>query len=160
LLQENLFSCDQEVVPDVVLKCGWMAGKQMPANGPIKNVELFWYFTPQLGAELPPSSEMFRGRVVATNEAIRTVTDQGGRSSFLIEPTECVEKRGVIVGRDYMAQVDARYVSSSVPTPGMLGYGLILKLGPGAIEYLMHGRSGYARFRSEWHEENPPPDQY
>jgi hypothetical protein len=37
---------------------------------------------------------------------------------------------------------------------------VILKFGPGAIEYFMGGRKGYALFRAEWHEKKPPEKQY
>ena len=47
-----------------------------------------------------------------------------------------------------------------IPGPGTLGWGLFLKLGPGAIEYLMNGRSAYARFRAEWHKRRPKDKQY
>jgi hypothetical protein len=59
-----------------------------------------------------------------------------------------------------MAMVDARFVTKSIPGPGTLGWGLFLKLGPGAIEYLMNGRSAYARFRAEWHKRRPKDEQY
>lgn len=150
---------DAQGVPDSVLKCGWLAGKQMPPNGGLKDVELTWDFHPELSPLLHMHSEMLRHGSLLTGTAggLRTTTDAAGMSVFLIEPTDCPSPNGPVRGRDYMASVDARYVTKSIPTPGLLGFGLILKLGPGAIEYLMHGRSAYARFRAEWHEKPPPP---
>ena len=160
---QALVTFDGQGVPDAVLKCGWLAGKQMPANGPIKDVELYWYFYPNLPPYLEMSSEMLEGpnpRLVAVAGGLRTATNEAGRSSFLIQPRNCPDKRGRILGQDYMAKVNARYVSKGIPTPGLPGVGLILKLGPGAIEYLMNGRSGYVRFRAEWHKKKPKQPQY
>jgi predicted nucleic acid-binding Zn-ribbon protein len=160
---QALVTFDGQGVPDSVLKCGWLAGKQMPSNGPIKDVELYWHFYPQLPPHLEMSSEMLKGpnpRLVAVAGGLRTATNEAGRSSFLIQPKNCPDKRGRILGQDYLAKVDARYVTKSIPTPGLLGFGLILKLGPGAIEYLMNGRSGYVRFRAEWHKKKPKEPQY
>jgi hypothetical protein len=160
---QALVTFDAQGVPDAVLKCGWMAGKQMPANGPLKDVELTWDFFPALPPYLEMSSEMLRGpnpRIVATAGGLRTNTNQAGTSSFLITVKECPDKRGKILGRDYMAKVTARYVTKSIPTPGLLGFGLILKLGPGALEYLMGGRNGYVRFRAEWHKKKPDKPHY
>lgn len=150
---------DAQGVPDSVLKCGWLAGKQMPPNGGLKDVELTWDFHPALSPKLHMHSEMMRNGSLITGTAggLRTTTDEQGMSVFLIEPSDCPwPQGGPIRGQDYMASVDARYVTKSIPTPGLLGFGLVLKLGPGAIEYLMHGRSAYARFRAEWHEKPPP----
>jgi predicted nucleic acid-binding Zn-ribbon protein len=150
---------DSQGVPDSVLKCGWLAGKQMPPNGALKDVELTWDFHPVL----PPYLEMHREMMsFLTGHAggLRTTTDENGSSVFLMQPKPCPDRRGWILGRDYMASVNARYVTKSIPTPGLLGFGLILKLGPGAIEYLMRGRSGYARFRAEWHKRKPDERPY
>jgi predicted nucleic acid-binding Zn-ribbon protein len=160
---QALVTFDAQGVPDAVLKCGWMAGKQMPANGPLKDVELKWDFFPALRPHLEMSSEMLRGpnpRIVATAGGLRTNTNEAGTSSFLITVKQCPDKRGLILGQDYMAMVTARYVTKSIPTPGMLGFGLILKLGPGALEYLMGGRNGYVRFRAEWHKKKPEKPHY
>jgi hypothetical protein len=100
-------------------------------------------------------------RFVGHTEGLRTLTNVAGASSYMLVPKACPHPRQkVIVGQDYQAKVTARYVTRSVPSPGMLGPGLILKLGPGAIEYLMNGRNAYTNFRAEWHEKEPPPKQY
>jgi hypothetical protein len=163
LFIQALVTFDAQGVPDAVLKCGWVAGKQMPANGPLKDVELKWDFYPNLRPHLEMSSEMLREpnpRIVATAGGLRTNTNEAGASSFLIQPKDCPDKRGRILGQDYLAKVTARYVTKSIPTPGLLGFGLILKLGPGALEYLMDGRNGYVRFRAEWHKKKPKQPQY
>lgn len=158
---------DSQGVPDAVLKCGWLIGKSMPSNGGIKDVELTWDFQPALSPRLEMHSEMWYGYgdrrniLTGTGGGLRTTTDAQGMSTFLIQPKDCPYPRGgPIRGQDYMASVDARFVTKSIPTPGLLGFGLILKLGPGALEYLMHGRSAYARFRAEWHEKPPNRPQY
>jgi predicted nucleic acid-binding Zn-ribbon protein len=163
---EALVTFDSQGVPDSVLKCGWVAGKQMPANGPLKDVELKWDFYPDLPPYLEMHREMWYGagdrRNILTGTAggLRTTTDENGKSVFLIQPKPCPDKRGLILGQDYLAKVTARYVTKSIPTPGLLGFGLILKMGPGAIEYLMNGRNGYARFRAEWHKKRPDKPHY
>lgn len=160
---------DSQGVPDSVLKCGWLAGKQMPPNGGLKDVELTWDFSPALQPKLAVHSSMFEGygdkndksnHIIATSGGLRTITDEFGRSIFMIQPSDCPSPSGKLLEQNYMASVDARYVTRSIPTPGLLGFGLILKLGPGAAEYLMRGRSGYARFMAQWHEKAPPPKQY
>lgn len=160
---------DSQGVPDSVLKCGWLAGKQMPANGGLKDVELTWDFSPVLQPKLAVHSSMFDGygnknakgnHIIGTSGGLRTLTDDFGKSIFVIQPGVCPVPSGKIVEKNYMASVDARFVTRSPPTPGMLGFGLILKLGPGALEYLMHGRSAYVRFAAQWHEKPPPPPQY
>ena len=150
---------DSQGVPDAVLECGWLIGKSMPSNGPIKDVELTWDFSPTLPPYLQMHSDMWRDNMLAhTGGGFRTLTDAMGTSIFLMEPSECpYPKGGVVRGRDYMASVNARYITRSIPTPGLLGWGLITKLGPGAIEYIMRGRSAHARFRAEWHERPPRP---
>ena len=150
---------DSQGVPDAVLECGWLIGKSMPSNGPIKDVELTWDFSPTLPPYLQMHSDMWRDDMLAhTGGGYRTLTDAMGTSLFLMEPNECPNpKGGVVRGRDYMASVNARYITRSIPTPGLLGWGLVTKLGPGAIEYVMRGRSAHARFRAEWHEQSPRP---
>lgn len=164
---EATVSFDAQGVPDEVLKCGWLAGKQMPPNGGMKDVELTWDFSPDLTPQLQVHSSMFEGygkknpagpTIVATSGGLRTLTDEQGVSLFLIDPTDCPHPEGGRMReKNYMASVNARYVTRSIPTPGLLGFGLILKLGPGMLEYLMHGRSAYARFAAQWHEKAPPP---
>ena len=159
---------DAQGVPDTVLKCGWLIGKQMPSNGGIKDVELTWDFAPVLQPHLQVHESMFDGygknvkgnHIVAAHLGYRTITDEGGKSIFVLQPNTCPRRDGVIRARNFMASVDARFVSRGIPTPGLLGFGLILKLAPGAIETLMGGRSAYARFAAEWHEKPPPPKGY
>jgi hypothetical protein len=165
---EATVTFDAQGVPDEVLKCGWLIGKQMPSNGGIKGVELTWDFSPVLLPQLQVHESMFDGygksregnHIVATSGGYRTITDEGGKSIFVLQPNECPRRDGQIREKNYMASVDARYVSRGIPTPGLLGFGLILKLGPGAIETLMGGRSAYARFAAQWHEKAPPPRGY
>ena len=150
---------DGEIVSDEVLRCGWMAGKQMPVKGPLPGVDLTWEFSPVL----PPYLEMHRQMMdfLTGHLGLHTKTDEGGSSTFLIQPMPCPARRGRIRGQDYMATVSARVVTADIPMPSLgLGPGLILKLGPGTIEYLMGGRKGYVRFRAEWHQERPDDDQY
>ena len=163
---EALVTFDSQGVPDALLKCGWILGKQMPSNGPMKDVELKWDFYPDLPPYLEMHREMWYGagdrRNILTGVAggLRTTTDENGKSIFLIQRKSCPDRRGLILGRDYMAKVSARYVTKSIPSPGLLGFGLILKLGPGALEYLMGGRTAYTRFRAEWHKKKPKEPQY
>jgi hypothetical protein len=37
---------------------------------------------------------------------------------------------------------------------------ILIKFGPGMLEYFMGGRKGYARFRAEWHQKRPREPQY
>ena len=163
---EALVTFDSQGVPDSLLKCGWVMGKQMPANGPMKDVELKWDFYP----DLPPYLEMHgsmwggagaRGNILTgVSGGLRTTTDENGKSIFLIQRKQCPDRRGLILGRDYVAKVTARYITKSIPSPGLLGFGLILKLGPGALEYLMNGRTARTPFRAEWHKKKPEQPHY
>ncbi|MGH9601053.1 MAG: hypothetical protein ACRD24_01580 [Terriglobales bacterium] len=151
---------DPQGVPDEVLKCGWLAGKKMPVKGPVKDVELTWNFFPALQPHLEMHREMM-SFLTGTAGGLRTRTDENGKSTFLIQPHVCVDRRGRIVGQDYMAKVSARIITTDVPTPGFrLGMGFFLKFGPGTIEYLMGGKKAYARFRAEWHKKQPERKQY
>jgi hypothetical protein len=59
-----------------------------------------------------------------------------------------------------MMTATARILTTKMPTPGTLGWiSLLSKLGPGGVEYLMNGRTGYCRFRAEWHEKSPKRPQ-
>lgn len=160
---EATVAFDGQGVSDSILKCGWLAGKQMPSNGPLKDVDLTWNFRPSLQPYLEMHREMFYGyrdgrnilpgvSLTGVSGGLRTTTDENGKSMFLIQPKECLNKQGGVLRRkDYWATVDTRYVTKSIPTPGMLGWGLLVKLGPGTIEYLMNGRSGKVLFTAEWH---------
>ncbi len=149
---------DAEIVSDEVLKCGWMAGKKMPVKGPLKDVELTWDFRPVL----PPYLEMDRDMTdrLTGHLGLQTKTDEKGESTFLIKRKNCPAQKGKVVRRKYKAIVTARTLTREIPTPGFLGLGLVLKLGPGALEYLMGGRKGYADFHAEWHEKKPKEPQY
>jgi predicted nucleic acid-binding Zn-ribbon protein len=163
---EALVTFDSQGVPDSLLKCGWVIGKQMPANGPMKDVELKWDFYPDLPPYLEMHSSMWggagaRGNILTgVSGGLRTTTDENGKSIFLIQRKPCPDRRGLILGRDYVAKVTARYVTKSIPSPGLLGFGLILKLGPGALEYLMNGRTARTSFRAEWHKKRPEKPHY
>lgn len=140
---------DAEVVSDEVLKCGWMAGKKMPVKGPLKGVELYWDFRPDISPYFNVSEATERTHVAGGD---RTKTDEFGVSYLILQPRICPSQQGNIKGRDLMVTVSAQIATADIPMPGFLGPGLILKLAPGTIEYLMGGRKGYARFRAEWHE--------
>ena len=146
-------SFDSQGVPDEVLECGWLTGKSMPSNGDFKDVELTWDITPW-PSYLEMHTEMWRGNLLTgTGGGYRTTTDGEGKSTFLLDPQDCPNpKGGPLRGSDHMVSVDARFVTKSIPTPGLLGVGLFLKLGPGLLEYAMRGRSGHVRIRVEWHE--------
>ena len=60
-----------------------------------------------------------------------------------------------------MMTATARILTREMPTPSPLSViGLISKLGPGGLEFLMQGRTGYCRFRVEWHKKAPKEAQY
>jgi predicted nucleic acid-binding Zn-ribbon protein len=163
---------DGEIVSDQVLKCGWLVGKKMPVKGPMPDVEVYWDFEPYLGPDFEAATDLMYMPRYRQQEAVcpilhvtggfRTKTDQTGMACFLFRPIrDCRDHpRGkIIAGRQYMAIASTRVVSADMPTPGFLGVGLILKLTPGALEYLTRGRKGYARFWAEWHEK-PKDRQY
>lgn len=141
---------DGEIVSDEVLKCGWLAGKKMPVNkAPFKGVQLYWDFHPEPSAYFNVAEQTKRTRGAGGD---RTKTDDFGVSYLYLDPKDCPGPMGPIKGKNFMVTVSAQIVTAEPPMPGFWGPGLILKLGPGALEFLMGGRSGDARFRAEWHE--------
>jgi len=150
---------DSQGVSDEVLKCGWLAGKKMPVNGAVQGVELWWDFEPYLAPDFEAATDvMLEGsKPMITNTAggFRTRTDEGGVSTFFIRPIRACgphPKGKLIEGNRYLAIVSARIVTADMPSPGLGGaLSMILKFGPGAIEYMMQGRKGYSYFWSEWH---------
>jgi len=149
---------DAQGVPEGLLECGWLSGKSMPSSGDFKDVELTWNIEPW-PSYLKMHTIMSRENILTgTNYGYRTTTDESGMSTFYLDPADCANPKGeVIRGSDHMASVNARFVTKSIPSPGTLGLGLFLKFGPGLLEYVMRGRSGYARIRVEWHERAPRP---
>lgn len=157
-------------VPDEALGCGWLAGKKLPPSGPMKDVELYWDFEPMLAPDFRAATEISWHtetpgvKLEHIHEGFRTKTDENGWSMFpLVTIRNCQNHRGggKVVGRRYNVTVSARVVTQDIPTPGLLGaLGLVLKLGPGALEYLMRGRSGYTWIQAEWHEKKPKEKQY
>lgn len=147
---ETTVTFDAEIVSDEVLKCGWLAGKKMRINkAPLKGVELYWDFRPDISPYLEVSSATDRSHVAGGD---RTKTDEFGKSWLFLQPKKCCGKgEGPIEGKNFMVTVSAQVVTADPPTPGFWGPALILKLGPGALEFLMGGRKGDARFRAEWH---------
>jgi hypothetical protein len=163
-------SFDPQGVPDEVLKCGWMAGKKLPAAGPMKDVELYWEFKPFLAPDFRAATEISWHtetpgvKLEHVHEGFRTKTDENGWSAFpLVTIRNCRNHigGGMVVSRRYTVTVSARVVTQEIPTPGLLSaIGLALKLGPGALEYLMQGRSGDTWVVAEWHEKKPEQKQY
>ena len=149
---------DPQIVSDEVLKCGWMAGKQMPTKGPLADVEASWAFS----RPLPPHLVMDSKTAVtaAGSVGLKTKTDRAGQSIFYLKASDCPDKRGRILGQDYLAIVTARVVTTNMPSPTLMLPRVITKFAPGMLEYFMDGRKGYARFRAEWHRKRPPEPQY
>jgi hypothetical protein len=151
---------DPEGVPDEAVKCGWLAGKTMPKpSEPLKDVELTWNIEPVWPPYLLVPHEMVQR--LTGHLGFQTKTDSDGESDFMVSPTDCPYKNGgAVVGRDLMMTATARVLTTKMPTPGTLGWiSLLTKLGPGGLEYLMNGRTGYCRFRVEWHEKKPKGPQ-
>ena len=171
---------DPEIVPEEIVKCGWLVGKSMPAKGPMKDIETSWRFS----RPLPPYLEMHSEATDITSagsEGLKNKTSEEGISWFFIRPNYCTDKQGRIVGEDYLAIVSARVLTAfQTPTmitgpktrfvPGAdqglrptLGATLprvLMKFGPGMVEYIIGGRKGYGRFRAEWHKKTPDEPQY
>ena len=164
-------SFDPAAVPEDIVKCGWLVGKQMPPKGPMPDVEVSWRFVPALQPRLAlhPKSDI----TSAGSEGLKSKTDKSGVSYFPLMASACPDKEGTIEGQDYLAIVSARVVTANIPTPTMISRGepgdagnirptlgatlprVFLKFGPGMIEYFMGGRKGYDRFRAEWHKKKP-----
>jgi len=162
---------DPGLVPEDVVKCGWLIGKQMPPKGPMPDVEVSWNFVPPLQPllALHPKSDI----TSAGSEGLKSKTDKSGMSYFPLMASACPDKTGRIEGQDFMAIATARVITANIPTPTMITTGeggspggirptlgatlprVFLKFGPGLIEYFMNGRKGYARFRAEWHKKKP-----
>ena len=124
---------DAEVVSDEVLKCGWLAGKKMPVNkAPFKGVELHWEFLS--GPLCLLQCFQPNGTLAAARAATGQRRTTSGCRTYFSSRGFVPVSRGPIKGRDLMVTVSARIVTADIPTPGSLGPGLILKLGPGDLE--------------------------
>jgi hypothetical protein len=169
-------SFDPGLVPEGIVKCGWLLGKQMPPKGPLKDVEVSWRFIPALQPRLAlhPKSDI----TSAGSEGLKSKTDASGKSYFPLMASPCPDLSGNIEGQDYLAIATARVLTANIPTPTMITRGeggspggirptlgatlprVFLKFGPGLIEYFLSGRKGYDKFRAEWHKKKPPKGQY
>ncbi len=156
---------DTLTTSDAPVPCGAMAGKKIgtPPN-PMKDVELTWNVEPEWPPYLIVPSDVVAK--MTGHLGFQTNTDENGKSEFALEATDCPNKQGKIVGRDFMMTASARVLTRKIPSPatGVEGplaiISLIAKLGPSGLEYLMNGRTGYARFRVEWHITPPKVGQY
>jgi hypothetical protein len=156
---------DTLTTSDEPIPCGAMAGKKVgtPPN-PMKDVELTWSVEPGWPPYLIVPSDVV-GKLTG-HLGFQTKTDENGKSEFALEATDCPNKEGIIVGQDLMMSASARVLTRKMPSPatGVEGpwaiISLIAKLGPSGLEYLMNGRTGYARFRAEWHAKQPKVGQY
>jgi predicted nucleic acid-binding Zn-ribbon protein len=148
---------DPQGVPDEAIKCGWLAGKMMPKSEEgLKDVELTWDIKPVWPPYLIVPHEIVQR--LTGHLGFQTKTDAVGESDFGVQPTDCPNQKGGggIVGRDLMMTATARVLTNKIPTPTTLGWiSLLTKLGPGGLEYLMNGRTGYCLFRVEWHDKKP-----
>jgi hypothetical protein len=156
-----LVTFEPDGIPTGAIQCGWLAGKIMPQAGQrLKDVELTWNIEPVWPPYLLVTHETVQE--LTGHLGFQTKTDSDGSSIFEIEATDCPHKKdgNVIVGRDLMMTATARMLTTKMPTPGTLGWiSLLSKLGPSGLEYLMNGRTGYCRFRAEWHEKSPKHPQ-
>lgn len=149
--------------PPGPIPCGSLAGNTLPGSPePMKEVELTWDIKPEWPGYLVVPSEMVDA--LTGHLGFQTKTGPDGKSMFEVEVTkDCPDRSGRTVGRDFMMTASARVVSKKMPSPatGVEGplaiASLISKLLPGGLEYLMGGRTGYVRFRVEWHKKLPKP---
>lgn len=149
----------QAEISDEVLKCGWLVGKDMPTSGPLKGVELYWTFKPNLGKRLMfhDVEPDFGGR-----SGSRNTTDENGEATVQLRAAPCPAPDGkVLASEAYKVTVGGRFISAQIPTPGAITpLSAILKFGPGMWEFLTGGKKAYDIFQASWHEKKPYDSQY
>jgi hypothetical protein len=159
-----------EGAPNQPVKCGRRAGQNMPGGPkPVKDMELTWNVEPEWPPFLPVP-ESFSDRLARKGSGgtmgLKTYTDENGHSSFELEAADCPYQTGMVVTRLYQMTATARFASRKIPTSALTLEGplatisIIGKLPPGAIEYLINGRTGRSDFFVSWHMKHPKPPQY
>ncbi len=157
---------------DGPIRCGRMAG-QVPGGSaqPLKDMEVTWNVTP----DWPPyltvaesSSDMLARKPSGGAMGLKTSTDENGHSSFVLEAGDCPGKSGsAIARRPFFITATVRFINRKMSTavaPGVEGplatISLLAKLPPGAVQYVIGGRTGLGAFTLEWHTRRPQRRQY
>lgn len=157
-----------------VAKCGWMIGKQIPKNGPLKNVEISWKFDPSLTIDpkLVTTTDANKPGVIGAGgglvSGIRMLTGKDGSVTLDIGALPCPHPHGrYLNGRQYLVTAAARYLSAQMPDysgfiskdPLDAAKGIAISMIPGFYEIAIGGRRAYARINVTWHEKNDPRKQ-
>jgi hypothetical protein len=156
-------------ISEEAAKCGWMVGKAIPKNGPLKEVEITWDFKPPLVGDWRTDIMGSSAKVMLhdKNEFIanmRMLTDDTGRATITLRAMPCPHPDGQEwVSEHYQVMASGRYVSAQVPNPlAALGGPASVAIGmlPGFYEVVTGGRKAYNALDVSWHEETSESDQY
>ena len=156
-------------ISEEVAECGWMVGKAIPRNGPLKEVEVTWSFKPPLVGDWRTDIMGSSAKVMLhdKNEFIanmRMLTDDSGKATITLRAMPCPHPDGrEWVSEHYQVMASGRYVSAQVPNPlAALGGPASVAIGmlPGFYEVVTGGRKAYNALDVSWHEEKSESDQY
>jgi hypothetical protein len=149
------FQCE---VSAEAAKCGWLVGKSIPKNGPLKNVEITWDFSPQIGKR------------VAFNDAdefianTRMLTNENGEATVTLRAMPCPAPDGTLWKDDFhKVTASGRFVSAQIPNPlSSLGgpVSAAISMLPGFYEIVTGGRKAYSTLDVNYHENAPGNEQY
>ena len=156
-------------ISEEAAECGWMVGKAIPRNGPLKEVEVTWSFKPPLVGDWRTDIMGSSAKVMLhdKNEFIantRMLTDDTGKATITLRAMPCPHPDGQEwVNEHYQVMASGRYVSAKVPNPlAALGAPASVAIGtlPGFYEIVTGGRKAYNALDVSWHEETSESDQY
>lgn len=156
-------------ISEEAAECGWMVGKAIPRNGPLKEVEVTWSFKPPLVGDWRTDIMGSSAKVMLhdKNEFIanmRMLTDDSGKATITLRAMPCPHPDGrEWVSEHYQVMASGRYVSAQVPNPlAALGGPASVAIGtlPGFYEIVTGGRKAYNALDVSWHEETSESDQY
>lgn len=159
--------------PTGPIRCGAATGQTLPqVPQRLPGVQLMWKFSPQSCLQMkemtPEQAKSLTGESNANvpgslsgSLGLQTTTQPDGTARLDMEVScQCPrEPWGGTKSTNYMVSASTRSVSSKLPAaiPGGAEIGpwavagMILNRLPGGVEYIMGGKSGYARFTMDHH---------
>lgn len=161
-------------ISNKIAKCGWLLGKKIPKNGPLKNVDISWSFEPSLTIDPKLKTTTYandpnvQGAGGGLESGMRMLTDKNGTATLSIGALPCPHPNGrYLNGRHYVVTAAARYVSAQMPNysalispePEEAAGDLAVSMIPGFYEIATGGRKAYATIEVTWHEKNDPRKQ-
>ena len=160
------FECE---ISEEAAKCGWMVGKSIPPNGPMKDVEITWSFRPPLVGDwrtdiMGTSAKLMLHDHKEFVANMRMLTDDTGKAPITLRAMPCPHPDGRQWGSEHhQVMASGRFGSAQVPNPlAALGgpASVAISMLPGFYEVVTGGRKTYNILDVSWHEEKSESNQY